>query len=593
MFGGDEMDNSEYIFNSPKYIHIVIEYSGEFTGKTGDNNGIYITIINEEYAIISIKEELLFKNDTLAIYTDIKVVRDLLERYSIVNDNFYVVYILPPQLFTLQETSAIDDTQVNFLQSDLPLKLTGEGVIVGIIDTGIDYLNESFIDKNGKSRIVSIWDQTIYSNISESSVVPFGSVYRNDEINKAIEAYRNGKNPYDIVPSKDQVGHGTGMAGIIGSSGKNSDIKGIAQECEFVIVKLSESNYLKSKLDLKVSTFGLPSVLSAIEYLKTILITEKKPVVILLPLGSINGNHKGNNIFDSYIENVSSNVGLVIVTGAGNEGNEDGHASGVIKGRNNTDSIELLVEEKQQYMLVEIWVDLPNVMDINLVSPSGEETDFIPAGLNISVENKFIFEKCTARISYFLPEEYTGDQLITIVFNNITPGIWQIKLRLKNGTIAPYNAWMLQKGIVRKGTRFSPSDPYGTITIPGDSDSVVTVAAYNQNNNNLLTYSGVSFRDDYISRIDFAAGGVNTASVGLNNSIQILNGTSLSAAIGAGACVLLFQWGIVQGNYKYMYSQSIKTFLRRGCIKRGKEIYPTPGWGYGIINFMRIFENMM
>ena len=108
-----------------------------------------------------------------------------------------------------------------------------------------------------------------------------------------------------------------------------------------------------------------------------------------------------------------------------------------------------------------------------------------------------------------------------------------------------------------------------------------------------MTYSGLSFRQEYINKIDFAAGGVNTMTVVLNNSTQIINGTSLSAAIGAGACVLLFQWGIVQGNYPYMYSQSIKTFLRRGVNKRGKDIYPNPQWGYGIINFYKIFEEMI
>ncbi|MBS5951270.1 MAG: S8 family serine peptidase [Clostridium sp.] len=156
-----------------------------------------------------------------------------------------------------------------------------------------------------------------------------------------------------------------------------------------------------------------------------------------------------------------------------------------------------------------------------------------------------------------------------------------------------FNAWLLQKGIAFPGTRFSPSDHYGTITIPGDSDFVVTVAAYNQNNNNLLAYSGVSFRSEYTEKIDFTAGGVNTMTVGLNNSMQVINGTSLAAAIGAGACVLLFQWGIVQKNYPYMYSQSIKTFLRRGVIKRQKENYPNPEWGYGIINFYKIFESML
>lgn len=316
-------------------------------------------------------------------------------------------------------------------------------------------------------------------------------------------------------------------------------------------------------------------------------------MVVLLPLGSNNGDHKGNNIFDGYIESISTNVGIIIVTGAGNEGNRDEHVSGTIRNKEDIETVDLLIEDNQKYMGVEIWVDLPSIVDINLVSPSGEETGFIQAATNVQRDNKFVFEKTQTRITYFLPEEYAGNEMISIYFANIAAGIWQIKLKLRSGLMAKYNAWLWKYGLSLPNTRFSPSDPYGTITIPGDSDFVVTVAAYNQNNNNLLTYSGVSFRQEYINKIDFAAGGVNTMTVGLNNSTQIINGTSLSAAIGAGACVLLFQWGIVEGNYPYMYSQSIKTFLRRGVTKRGKDEYPNPEWGYGIINFYKIFESML
>ena len=583
--------NSEYIFTSPNYIHTIIEYSGEIDGNIKEDEGVYITLLNSEYAIVSIVVEVIIKSDQLGSFQDINHIRKIVEAY-VDSNKFNIIHVVPPQLYTLQEISAIDAAQVNLLQANIPLNLNGNGVVVGIIDTGIDYLSEEFRDKNGKSRIISIWDQTIKGN-NESDIIPFGSLYTREEINKAIEVYEAGGNPYDIVPSKDTNGHGTGMAGIVGALGKNKDIKGIAPECEFVIVKLSESAYTKKFLNLEIPIFALPTIFAAIEYLKKVLFKEKKPLVVLLPLGSNNGNHKGDNIFDSFIESVSNNVGIVIVTGSGNEADKDGHVSGMIIDKENIEVIDLLVQENQGYMSVEIWVDLPSIIDINLISPSGEETGFIRGAVNVQKTNTFIFEKTQTRISYYLPEEYTGEELISVYFGDITPGIWQIKLKLRSGERARYNAWLWQSGITLPGTRFLPSDQYGTVTIPGDSDFVVTVAAYNQNNNNSLSYSGVSFREENINKIDLSAGGVNTITVGLNNSTQVISGTSLAAAIGAGACVLLFQWGIVQGNYPYMYSQSIKTFLRRGVNKRGKAIYPNPQWGYGIINFYKIFEEMI
>ncbi len=589
------MDNnikSEYIFNSPDYNHIMVEYSGNIPKVPKSDKGLYITEVSDNYAIISLKIDIIEIEDKIVSNKDTNYIRGLLEKYLDIGD-FKIIYIIPPQLYTLQEISAIDAAQVNTVGINTPLNLNGEGVIVGIIDTGIDYLSDEFKDENGKSRIISIWDQTIESNESELNGVPFGTLYTNEEINKAIEVYESGSNPYDIVPSKDLNGHGTAMAGIVGATGVNRDIRGIAPKCKFVIIKLSEANRTKKLLNTTIPIFELSSIFPAIEHLKKILLDKKTPVVVLLPLGSNNGDHKGNNMFNGYLESISSNIGIIIVTGTGNEGNKDEHVSGIIKNSNEVETINLFIQENQRYMGVEIWVDLPNIVDINLVSPSGEETGFIQAAINVQRDNKFIFEKTQTRISYFLPEEYAGDELISIYFANIASGIWQIKLKLRNGDMAKYNAWLWQYGLSLPNTRFSPSDPYGTITIPGDSNFVVTVAAYNQNNNNLLTYSGISFRQEYINKIDFAAGGVNTMTVGLNNSTQIINGTSLSAAIGAGACVLLFQWGIVQGNYPYMYSQSIKTFLTRGVIKRGKDVYPNPEWGYGILNFYKIFENMI
>ena len=584
--------NNEYIFNSSNYVHMIIEYLGKPKGDKKNEEGVFITFINSEYAIASIRLDILRANNKLdEINQDINYIRGIIEEY-IDSSDFRVIYVIPTQLYTLQEISAIESAQVNLLEANSQLNLNGNGVIIGIIDTGIDYLNEEFRDEDGKSRILYIWDQTINSDNSNYEV-SFGTIYTNEEINKAIKAYDSGGNPYDIVPSKDNYGHGTGMAGIVGARGKNKDIRGIAPKCKFVVVKLSEAKYTQENIGADMPIFSLASILPAIEYLKKALFTEKKPIVILLPLGSNNGNHKGNNVFDNFIESISSNIGIVLVTGSGNQGNTDRHVSGIIKDKNTIEAIEMLVAEKQRYMALEIWVDLPNIIEINLISPSGEETGFIQGGTSVDKLSNFIFEKTITRISYFLPESYTGEEKVSIYFGDLVPGIWQMKLRIREGEMAKYNAWLWQSGLSLPGTRLTPSDPYGTLTIPGDSDFVVTVAAYNQNNNNLLSYSGVSFREEYIDKIDFAAGGSNTLTVGLNNTTQVVNGTSLSAAIGAGACALLFEWGIVQGNYPYMYSQSIKTFLRRGVIRRGKDIYPNPQWGYGIINFYKIFENML
>ncbi|NFR88464.1 peptidase S8, partial [Clostridium botulinum] len=155
-----------------------------------------------------------------------------------------------------------------------------------------------------------------------------------------------------------------------------------------------------------------------------------------------------------------------------------------------------------------------------------------------------------------------------------------------------YDIWIPQYGLSIGDTSLSPSDPFGTFTNPGGSTSIITVAAYNQNNNNIVNYSGMSFLDDYIDRVDIAAGGVNALTVAPNNKTKIVNGTSVAAAVVAGTCAILFEWGIIEGNDPYMYSQTMKTYLTRGTRKRPGDTYPNPEWGFGILDVLGIFSNM-
>lgn len=579
----DNNDISGIISDENYYIYTVL-YGGKAEEKIYyDNGDITLVIINETYAMAVIK------NTVTKDIGNTNIIASIINK-AVEGNGIIIYYVAPPEIFTLQETSAIDASEVNSVQLNLPLDLKGTGVTLAIIDTGIDYLNEEFCDINGKTRIKFLWDQTLKPAKGEN--VSFGRVYNSEEINRAIEAKKNNLNPYDIVPSIDKDGHGTNMAGIVGARGVNPTIRGMTPECDFLIIKLAQANSYNNFFPTNVNKYNVAFIISALEYAKDYALTQNKPTVILLPLGTNNGNHKGKHILDSFIQSISQNVGIVVVSGSGNEGIQDSHVSGLLEKKGDTDSIELIIAPNQKNMLIEIWVDLPNIIDVEIISPSGETTGLIPAILNLNKKYVFTFELTDISVYYYLPEEYTGDELIRIYLRNLQEGIWRIRVTLKLGDRATYNAWILQKGLTVPGTRFTSSDSYGTIMIPSDSPAVITAAAYNQNNNNLLAYSGVSFRNQYINNIDFAAGGVNTSTVGLNNKVDIINGTSLSAAVGAGACCLLFQWGIVNKNYPYMYAQSMKTFLSRGTLERRGDVYPNPQWGFGILNIYKLFENI-
>ncbi len=141
--------------------------------------------------------------------------------------------------YVLQEVSPQETDNISTIVNNPYLGLDGSGVIVGIVDTGIDYLNKEFMREDDTSRILTIWDQKSTKKPNDSVYV--GSIFTNEDINNAIKSKEDGGDPYAIVDSRDEIGHGTKLASIIGARGYNRNIKGIAPNCDFAIVKLLTS----------------------------------------------------------------------------------------------------------------------------------------------------------------------------------------------------------------------------------------------------------------------------------------------------------------------------------------------------------------
>jgi subtilisin family serine protease len=562
------------IFLDPNYYHYIVQYEGNIEEEVSKQQGYYVTIINNKYAIVSADREL-----------DLNIEQPIFST---------IVYVASPDIFTLQEVSPTEASQASFLQLELPLKLTGRGVTVAIMDTGIDYLNEEFIRENGQTKIEYIWDQTINPTGSEqNNIVPFGTIYNRNNIQEAINASKEGKSPYEIVPTKDEIGHGTNMAGIIGAVGKNPNLKGVVPDCDFVVIKLLEDLTYKKRFNVQIPMYDIVPIFTALEFLSRYSLLNNKPIIIYFPLGSNLGSHKGNGILEQFIDTISTSSGVAVVTGTGNQGASGTHTSGAISQVNESRTVQLYISPEQRNIVIDIWIDSPNIMSLNIISPSGESTGMISAQISNVDTYSFVFENTSMRVYSYIPEEYTGDQLIRVRFSNITEGVWKLTLTGQIILDGKYNVWIPQEGISVGGTRFISSDPYGTITNPATSMYSVTAAAYNQNNNNMLDYSGMAFLENYLDIIDIAAGGVNALTVAPNNTTAMVNGTSVAAAILAGACAMLFQWGIVDGNDPNIYSQTLKTYIQRGATQRSGDTYPNPQWGFGILNILKVFQNMI
>ena len=570
-------DLQKEFLNNPEYKHYFALYQGDIMSDFINYPEYIITIVNNEYkaAIISFKAnlELTFGDPRFPS----------------------LVFIKYRELYTLQQISPIEAAGIESLQLGTVLNLTGKGVIVGIIDTGIDYLCKEFRFPSGETRINFIWDQTILpqsNTIKNNFSIPFGSTYSMDDINKAINDSELGLDPYLTVPSKDDIGHGTKMATIIGGNGSVLGTPGVAPNCSFVIVKLLESLDIKEQFKVDTPIFTLPVIFTALQFLYDYSINNKVPIMIYLPLGTNSGNHKGGALLEQFIDYISITPGIVVITGAGNEGAYGCHASGILRSISDSGLIYLSVSPNQSFLEVEIWIETPDIMTVDVISPAGESSSFTPVSVSSETSYNFIFEKTTIDLVYSIPDGNSGDELIRINFTNLQAGIWKLRLTPRLFLSGRYNVWITFPGELIKDTYFAPSDPFGTITIPGTSASIITVAAYNQNNNNLLLYSGNALYYEYIDRIDLAAGGVNAPTVAPANKITVANGTSVSAAIATGACALIAEWSLLNLSIKFPYSNMIKFYLLLGTVRRSGDVYPNNQWGYGMLNVVNIFKTL-
>lgn len=506
-----------------------------------------------------------------------------------------IVSIEVPVIYTLQQSSPVEASGAPLFHNNPFLQLNGRGVIVGIVDTGIDYLNNEFMREDETTRIVRVWDQSLDGE-NEIYGARLGIEYNSDQINEAIQANKRGEDPYAIVKTKDDIGHGTMVASLVGARGINPEVMGAAPDCDFAIVKLKQAPSVI--LDYAgVSTpgtgrYATVEVLLGIRYLSRLASDLKRPMVICVALGSNTGSHDGTNAVETIMANTSNQLALACVTGTGNEGDTDTHTEGKFDKPGQIKNIEIRMGKGQKDLNFQIYIQQPDKVSIGVVSPSGEVVEKIPVRLN-KVENvQFIYEGTRMRISYIYPDPVTGDEIISIEARGLREGIWQFRLYGDYIVDGRYWSWLPQRSLLDPDTKFLSPSQYTTLTIPGTSRGAIVAAFYNQNNNATVGQSGRGFTRDGRVKPDIAAGGINAIVTMPGGGTRVVSGSSVATAITAGCCALIMQWGAVDGNDPNLYATEIRTYLIRGTNMRVGDIYPNEQWGYGAIDMKGVFDSI-
>ncbi len=559
-------------FNDPTINVFVIRYKGDFDSIFTNIDYACGIRINEIYGLAS-----LAIND--------------LPRFT--RDTSNNVDIITPVPYTLEQISPVDAGNITPIQKNPYLNLTGRGVVVALIDTGIDYLNEEFIYEDGRSKVIEIWDQTI-PNTSVSSQVPFGSIYTNAQINEAISLKRANGDPYSIVPSRDTVGHGTEMAGIIGARGYNNEITTVAPDCDFLVVKLipAKSELLFSDANVRGGVYDDAALVAALSYVERKFLELGKPLVVYLPLGTSLGAHNGTNIIERYIDQLCYKNGLAVCTGTGNEGLSETHYLGTLSFEGEKKEALLEIPPNQSQLIVEVWGNFGDELIVSVTSPSGQTIVAYTLEPRIAQQYKFIFEDTDMTLIYYLPDTLSGNQLTFLLFQNLKPGIWSITVQGNVVIDGNFNIWLPQKSLLVNGTRFLNPAPETTLTVPSTTESSIVTSYYNQNDNSIVAESGKGFTVTNKIVPQITTGGINVKTIGLNNRVVTVSGSSTATAVISGVAALFLQWGIVNGNQRSMYCAMIRTYLIQGARQTRGIVYPNIEWGYGQLDLLESFNSL-
>lgn len=524
---------------------LIIKYSGEFELP----DSVSMLPLYGGYAILSILESDI---DSLSQIPEIE-------------------YIEKPKNLVLSLYEARSASCITSVQNH-PLSLTGKGVLVGIVDSGIDIFHPDFRNEDGTTRIRELWDQTIPNE--EDPFFNRGRIYTQEELNEVLAA--NDRS----FPSRDLSGHGTHVTGIAAGNGRASRgrQKGVAPESELIIVKLGN-----------VFPDAFPrttELMLGMDYCVRKATEWNLPLALNISFGNNYGSHDGTSLLETFIDNLSNLGRTTIAIGSGNEGNKGRHTSQTLSASTPL-QIELAVSENESSLSVQLWKNYVDTFQLRLVAPSGSSVILTEQSIG---SYRGVLDG-TQLLWYFgEPSPYSVSQeiyleMLPVAGNTyIQNGIWKFQLTPIRIVDGRFDMWLPSGNSINPSTNFLVPSEETTLTIPSTAANPITVAAYDSNTDTLASFSGQGFTGLSLPKPDIAAPGVNIMSTAPGGGYTANTGTSMATPFVTGSAALLMEYGIIQGRDPYLYGQKIKAYLRKGARHLPiTQNYPNPEIGWGVL----------
>ena len=513
-------------------------------------------------------------------------------------------YSAVPKLYSLLDVTSMDAAGIT-PAGELPvLNNQGAGVIVGFVDTGINYTDSLFRNVDGSTRIIGIWDQTNNSDnsniIENETAKPFsafsalyGTQYTAEEINLAL----NSDNPASIVPTRDENGHGTFLASIAaGNRDERAGFSGAAPQASIAMVKLKPAKqYLRDFYLIQdgADAYQENDIMMGVSYLYFLARKYSMPLVVCIPLGTNMGSHMGMSRLGQYLNQVSLSNGSAVITAAGNETGARHHFRAVMDADTDEVTAELRVGEREAGFSMELWAENMGAYTVGFISPTGEVAREISVPLRGENTVSFLLEQTQITVYTQIADVSAGSQFIFMRFENPMSGIWRILIRNSLDIRETFHIWLPVRGFISDETYFLRPDPDTIITDPGNARYPITVTAYDHTKNSIYIHASRGYSLSGRIKPDLAAPGVNILGASVSGRrLTRMSGTSVSAAHLAGAAAILLNWGVLNANYPYLNTPVLKSIFVRGAQRNPALTYPNREFGYGTLNLYEAFLHL-
>lgn len=552
------------------------EKSGNLNVGYEEESGLWDVVVKYSGDIRDLSGERIRAVPLLGGYAVVTLPQEELERFS---DRPQVEFMEMPKRLYFQLLQGTEASCVRSVQGEIGSEpgLSGRGVLMGIVDSGVDYRHPDFCNEDGSSRILRLWDQSARGTEGSPPEGYFlGAEYTKEDIDRALALPENEGNL--IVPQQDLSRHGTSVLGIAAGNGRASGgvYRGVAYESGIIAVKLGtprENSFPRTT-----------ELMQGIDYLVRQALALKMPMAINLSFGNNYGSHRGDSLLETYLSNVSNVGRTAICVGTGNNGNDSLHASGRIA-QGEAREIEFSVGPYEPVLNVQLWKSYTDEMEIFVETPSGQTVGPLSEQLGTL---RYSLEDTELLIYYGKPGPFQVTQEIYFDFlpagSYIRSGIWKIRLRGRRIREGGYYLWLPGGRVLNTGTGFYSPSAGETLTIPSTAAKVISVGAYDSRLNAFADFSGRGGGALTYPKPDLAAPGVDITAPVPGGGYGSVTGTSFATPFAAGAAALLMEWGIVRGKDPFLWGEKVKAYLRRGAQPlKGFEVYPNPEIGYGTL----------